>query len=117
MNDAEILNLVVKVTSTIILIEAIVLITVIIKIRKKLPRASMYPLVVTIIVSIFAGLFAISTAFNIMPLAIIPETISTVRSLIMLLMGIPIWIILAMYNVQCGDYPCNDCPVIKRIEK
>lgn len=105
MTDAQALDIVIHISSTIILVEAIALIIIISRMYKKLPKPSKLPFFMTALVSSGVAIFALASIFGWFPIRASPETISVVRSIIMLLMGLPIWIILAMYNVKCIDCP------------
>lgn len=110
MTDAQALDLVIHVSSTVIFVEAVVTIILVIRLYNRLPKPSRIPIVISGIVAVLAAIFAVSSATGIMPIVASPETISAVRALIMLLMGLPIWIILAMY-----DGRCLDCPIGRKI--
>ena len=105
MTEAQTLIFVIRITSIIIVIETIAVITMIVRMYKTLPRVSLLPLFMTAIVSILVGFYATLTGFGIWPIMANAIGVSTIRSLIMLLMGLPIWVMLAMYDAHCRDCP------------
>lgn len=110
MADNDALEFVVTVTSLIIFAEAVGTVVLVWRMRKKVPRPSRLPLIMTAVVAVLVAIFALATDTGLLPVSVNPINVSIVRSLIALLMGLPIWVMLAMYDVRC-----DDCPIIGRL--
>jgi hypothetical protein len=103
---------VLTITDIVLIVESVVTVWLLIYMIGNLNRVSRLPLFITMGVTILIGGYSLLSLLGITTLYDYTVSILTVRSLIILLMGMPSWILLATYRTNCGS-----CQVRKRIRE
>lgn len=105
----DILKLVVDVTTFILSIEFLATVWFGWKLIKSLPRVSALPIVMTCLISGVIFIYTWLTFFGPVKVVIPLNWVIFTRSMIMLLMGCPVWVMMAVLNV-----PCKECTLLDK---
>lgn len=106
----DILTFVVLVTSFILTIEFLATIWLGFNLIKKLPRVSAPPIVLSCLVSLLVFIYTWTSLIHMETLVFEPlKWVIFTRTMVMLLMGSPVWIMLAVSNV-----PCKECMLLEK---